>query len=73
MAARWNSSRAPDNPLSEAMMDFEMCEAHLNPFSLVARLQEGLRPALVGVPHRGRSHGHHVGFSLRVDWGNSVL
>jgi len=28
----------------EAMMDLEVCEAHLDPLSLVARLQEGFRP-----------------------------
>ena len=40
MAARWNSSRAPERPRSKAVMGFEVRKWHLDLLALVARLFE---------------------------------
>ena len=57
MAARWNSSRAPESSAQaqslEAVMGLQVCKAHLNLFTLITRFP--------GTPVFHRAHVHDRG------------
>jgi hypothetical protein len=71
MAARWNSSRAPERPRSR-MRSNQVGKAHLDAFALVTRLEKKPSSALAGAPNLVRPHEDRAGLVAQACWDSIV-